>query len=1117
MDVKDQSYAPQIITRQGDSTGTTQLNVSITDNGTPVSFTGTPQFRALTSISKMVVVDSSNFSNVNADQGTFTYKIPSQVLSEPGRLYVAYFAIADGSGIESTVGLTIYVQQAADLNPKKYGDYVSAVDGVIESTQESITDLKQKIADTQSEWEAGDFYNKSETDSKDSATLSNAKTYTDNSLSGIVALPETFANLAAIKSKYPNGANGVMVTADTGHKYIWANGTWTDAGVYQSVGIADNSVSNDQLSYNSIQGNIVLTGGDINYDTNSGILTIDGRTGSYVEFGSKKYSFNGLQKINNSGDKLTRFRLVFDVATNSFYTIGWNENISGSEINLGVSYASTDAAGNTNYFDNFIFDVLYNGKKQGSAELINRAHILTNGMVPNINTSASRIEFPANGNSSSIGIDVFGKNYWVDIPASGLNVSYSGLVSTGVLLIFNTSDNTLFTDIADNIGKYSHNFKYGVVAKMRTSGDISIDWGIKYNVNGKLFNNLVTTEQIAQNDLTLIQSDNFDYNRSALSRGYNSYLNIKLESGGFDVNGIQTTSNTNVVTPESNVISGNLSTISVYAFNPTKFSWRLAEYDENKKFIKFLTSFSTGQSLNIALNTSNLYRLEVKTNDASTIDYKEVIGNVKVVSKNNKMKVDFSILDKLIGQGQLIIEGNDRPYFYRLGSFALNITLPNKKLAYRYGNGQGAFLPTSYLNQSFTLNSGDILIWDLTENTIIQQQNGAARPFPSVVLADNLYGNITNGLLMKWWEDQTKGIRGYKQNFQDKISKNTVNGVDNFTSQGMVQVGHELWVGNSSTDDHSTDTIGQIIRLDSGLNKVGRFVHNLGHVNSLDYNSETDSLLTTNISDKVTLNPEIIIVQSVNSLNLPESWPLIDYNQNYVVKIPLGVNNVGGSAIFGENKNVVYDICGLYYGTYKIQKYWLGTGANDLSSGGYGTFIAGKSENEYNGTAKLLGEFYGPTMDVCQDATYFNGNIYGTFGRHTGKIYKIELNQANSPTLEAVSGTYELKEAWILPNYDVNGNNASDEAEGTVIWNGYYLRTSFQHKIVDVPLLNRQFGTGSVGNKVYYDFKSGTEKNITITPTSDVTDIYVSSKDVDGFVVTSKSGGAGTFDWSCNL
>lgn len=68
-------------------------------------------------------------------------------------------------------------------------------------------------------------------------------------LKSITALPETFVNLAAIKARYPNGKNGVMVAADNGHKYVWANGAWTDAGVYQSVGIAKNSVS-----YNNLDG-----------------------------------------------------------------------------------------------------------------------------------------------------------------------------------------------------------------------------------------------------------------------------------------------------------------------------------------------------------------------------------------------------------------------------------------------------------------------------------------------------------------------------------------------------------------------------------------------------------------------------------------------------------------------------------------------------------------------------------------------------------------------------------------------------------------------------------------------------------------------------------------------
>jgi len=92
-------------------------------------------------------------------------------------------------------------------------------------------------------YNTGNFYNKSETDSKDNVVLSSSKAYTNSSIYGIKSLPETFFNLAAIQSKYPNGANGVMVAADNGHKYIWANNIWTDAGVYQSVGIADGSVT----------------------------------------------------------------------------------------------------------------------------------------------------------------------------------------------------------------------------------------------------------------------------------------------------------------------------------------------------------------------------------------------------------------------------------------------------------------------------------------------------------------------------------------------------------------------------------------------------------------------------------------------------------------------------------------------------------------------------------------------------------------------------------------------------------------------------------------------------------------------------------------------------------
>lgn len=65
----------------------------------------------------------------------------------------------------------------------------------------------------------------------------------EDKLSQMDLQPEGFENEAALKAKYPNGKSGIMVTVDTGHKYIWANGTWTDAGIYQAVGLPNGSVT----------------------------------------------------------------------------------------------------------------------------------------------------------------------------------------------------------------------------------------------------------------------------------------------------------------------------------------------------------------------------------------------------------------------------------------------------------------------------------------------------------------------------------------------------------------------------------------------------------------------------------------------------------------------------------------------------------------------------------------------------------------------------------------------------------------------------------------------------------------------------------------------------------
>lgn len=75
------------------------------------------------------------------------------------------------------------------------------------------------------------------TDTDQKAIQAEGQKYIENMLSKMGLEPETFENEAALKSKYPNGAVGLMLTVDTGHKWIWINGAWKDCGIYQAVGL----------------------------------------------------------------------------------------------------------------------------------------------------------------------------------------------------------------------------------------------------------------------------------------------------------------------------------------------------------------------------------------------------------------------------------------------------------------------------------------------------------------------------------------------------------------------------------------------------------------------------------------------------------------------------------------------------------------------------------------------------------------------------------------------------------------------------------------------------------------------------------------------------------------
>ena len=71
-----------------------------------------------------------------------------------------------------------------------------------------------------------------------SEKLSNA--VLGQNIGSVVATPtKAFANLSELQKAYPNGADGVMVTVDNGHKYFWQDNQWVDGGIYQSKGLTE--------------------------------------------------------------------------------------------------------------------------------------------------------------------------------------------------------------------------------------------------------------------------------------------------------------------------------------------------------------------------------------------------------------------------------------------------------------------------------------------------------------------------------------------------------------------------------------------------------------------------------------------------------------------------------------------------------------------------------------------------------------------------------------------------------------------------------------------------------------------------------------------------------------
>lgn len=160
LDSYNSTMPEPIIGRQGDKNGAVTLHVTITDRGTPVSLSGEViNLIAETASGTAIVADNDGVTLTDAINGKFDYAIPNALWSESGKITKAYFSLNDTDGQQTTYDLIFIVKKAIDISQEKADDYVTIIDG-------TLRDLTEKVEAINDAYNNGDFYNKTESDSR---------------------------------------------------------------------------------------------------------------------------------------------------------------------------------------------------------------------------------------------------------------------------------------------------------------------------------------------------------------------------------------------------------------------------------------------------------------------------------------------------------------------------------------------------------------------------------------------------------------------------------------------------------------------------------------------------------------------------------------------------------------------------------------------------------------------------------------------------------------------------------------------------------------------------------------------------------------------------------------
>lgn len=163
--------------------------------------------------------------------------------------------VADGT--QKVNQLVVETKNNINTSIQTSRETLDALNGEIRANRAEQANISQHLAGTQQQIKNYDIVTRPEFQTG----MDTMNSAINQRLSQMKTNPIAVANAGELTTNYPNGADGIFITADTGHKWVYLYGAWKDCGAYQAIGI-----ENSELA--PLKEDLIKQEGKINQNTN---------------------------------------------------------------------------------------------------------------------------------------------------------------------------------------------------------------------------------------------------------------------------------------------------------------------------------------------------------------------------------------------------------------------------------------------------------------------------------------------------------------------------------------------------------------------------------------------------------------------------------------------------------------------------------------------------------------------------------------------------------------------------------------------------------------------------------------------------------------------------------